>query len=248
MVRAITFTAARTHDKMQQKIRIATRVGRVRLIFTLALMAMPALALTDRTADARVPSVDVPARVAPVTAESATMPSTAASVSAFDMAGWEAAELGSADPKVVSLALHAAEAAVERGDADRPATLTVIDFSRPSTSKRMWVYDLRTRTMLFEEFVAHGRNSGHNLTTAFSNQPESHKSSLDFIGRPKDTSASTATHCGSTASKRASTIARASGRSSSTARSTSMAQRQSPKDGSDAAWGAPPSVPRSRAS
>jgi hypothetical protein len=141
-------------------------------------MAMPALALTDRTADARVPSVDVPARVAPVTAESATMPSTAASVSAFDMAGWEAAELGSADPKVVSLALHAAEAAVERGDADRPATLTVIDFSRPSTSKRMWVYDLRTRTMLFEEFVAHGRNSGHNLTTAFSNQPESHKSSL----------------------------------------------------------------------
>lgn len=69
---------------------------------------------------------------------------------------------------------------MERGDAD-PGTLTVIDFSRPSTSKRLWVYDLRSRELLFEEHVAHGRNSGHDLPTMFSNVPESNKSSLGLF-------------------------------------------------------------------
>ena len=65
-------------------------------------------------------------------------------------------------------------------------TLTVIDYSRPSTEKRLWVFDLHARTLLFEELVAHGRGSGENLATSFSNQPESHQTSLGLF-RTEDT-------------------------------------------------------------
>ena len=85
---------------------------------------------------------------------------------------------GTVDPKVFAMALQAAEAAVGRDDVKQPTTLTVIDFSRPSTVERMWVFDLRSRALLFEELVSHGRGSGQATATAFSNQPDSHKSSL----------------------------------------------------------------------
>ena len=57
----------------------------------------------------------------------------------------------------------------------------MIDYSRPSTEKRLWVFDLRTRALLFEELVAHGRGSGDKLATAFSNEAESHQSSLGSV-------------------------------------------------------------------
>jgi hypothetical protein len=97
--------------------------------------------------------------------------------SRFDAASWESVDLGGVDETVFSLALESAESAVARGVAD-PATLTVIDFSRPSTSPRLWVYDLRARKLLFEEHVAHGRNSGFDVPTKFSNTPDSNMSSL----------------------------------------------------------------------
>ena len=76
------------------------------------------------------------------------------------------------------MALHAAATAVQRGDVTDPGTLTVIDFSQPSTQPRMWVYDLRTRTLLFEDLVSHGRGSGVTMATSFSNLPDSNRSSL----------------------------------------------------------------------
>ena len=62
----------------------------------------------------------------------------------------------------------------------------MIDYSRPSTQKRLWVFDLRTRALLYEELVAHGRGSGENVATSFSNDPESHQSSLGLF-RTEDT-------------------------------------------------------------
>jgi len=58
--------------------------------------------------------------------------------------------------------------------------LTVIDFSLPSTAKRMWIIDPEKGEVLLNSVVSHGRNSGDLMAQSFSNQPESFKSSLGF--------------------------------------------------------------------
>ncbi|WP_367771998.1 murein L,D-transpeptidase catalytic domain family protein [Flavobacterium sp. WC2421] len=58
--------------------------------------------------------------------------------------------------------------------------LTLIDFSLSSNSKRLWVIDLTTNTILYNSLVAHGRNTGDEFATSFSNSAESYKSSLGF--------------------------------------------------------------------
>lgn len=58
--------------------------------------------------------------------------------------------------------------------------LTVVDFNKPSTEKRLWVIDLASHTVLFNTYVAHGQGSGDNMATSFSNRAESHQSSLGF--------------------------------------------------------------------
>src|SRR6478735_2530718 len=100
----------------------------------------------------------------------------AAGAAAFSASEWQASALGALNPKVFELAIGAASCAVRSGSVPSPATLTVIDYSLPSTSKRLWVFDLKAHTLLNEERVAHGQGSGDNLATRFSNQDDSHQS------------------------------------------------------------------------
>jgi hypothetical protein len=86
-----------------------------------------------------------------------------------------------ADPKVIALALEAAECAAASGAAAPAQRLAVIDYSRPSTERRLWVFDLKRTTLLYAEHVAHGRNSGENFANAFSNRESSHQSSLGLF-------------------------------------------------------------------
>lgn len=58
--------------------------------------------------------------------------------------------------------------------------LTLIDFTRPSTEQRLCVIDMDRHKLLYTSVVAHGRNSGGNYATSFSNKEGSYKSSLGF--------------------------------------------------------------------
>ena len=58
--------------------------------------------------------------------------------------------------------------------------LTLVDFSLSANSKRLWVIDMSTNKVLYHSLVAHGRNSGEEFATAFSNKSESYQSSLGF--------------------------------------------------------------------
>lgn len=80
-----------------------------------------------------------------------------------------------ANPEVLALATRALRCARRTTPTH---ILSVIDYSKPSTVPRLWVFDVDERQLLFHEWVAHGRNSGDNLATSFSNVPGSLKSSL----------------------------------------------------------------------
>lgn len=75
------------------------------------------------------------------------------------------------------LAVRALQRAVANGQT-AARMLTIIDYSLPSTERRLWVLDLAHGKVLFKELVAHGRETGENLARAFSNEPGSHQSSL----------------------------------------------------------------------
>ncbi len=58
--------------------------------------------------------------------------------------------------------------------------LTIIDFSQSSTKKRMYVIDLYKKVLLFNTYVAHGKNTGDEFAQRFSNIPGTFQSSLGF--------------------------------------------------------------------
>lgn len=58
--------------------------------------------------------------------------------------------------------------------------ISIVDFSKPSTQKRLYIVDINEGKVLYNTLVAHGRNSGNEYANEFSNQPESHQSSLGF--------------------------------------------------------------------
>jgi hypothetical protein len=58
--------------------------------------------------------------------------------------------------------------------------MTLIDFSKPSTEKRLYVLDMKNKKLLYTSVVSHGKNSGGNYATSFSNKNGSYKSSLGF--------------------------------------------------------------------
>ena len=58
--------------------------------------------------------------------------------------------------------------------------LTIVDFTLPSTEKRMWILDMKDHKVLFNSLVAHGKNKGLDMATDFSNTESSFQSSLGF--------------------------------------------------------------------
>ncbi|WP_246022870.1 murein L,D-transpeptidase catalytic domain family protein [Cognatilysobacter terrigena] len=87
-----------------------------------------------------------------------------------------------ANPKVIEMALEARECAISSGDATGAGEkLAVIDYSMPSTQKRLWVFDLRNPRVMYSEYVAHGQGTGENYARNFSNLDGSHQTSLGLF-------------------------------------------------------------------
>ena len=76
------------------------------------------------------------------------------------------------------MALTALERLQAAGTTVRSDRLMVIDYAKPSSEPRLWVFDLADKRLLFEEPVAHGKNSGGDRTIRFSNEPGSLMSSM----------------------------------------------------------------------
>lgn len=58
--------------------------------------------------------------------------------------------------------------------------LAVVDFSKPSTERRFYLIDLTDTSIVCTDYVCHGKYTGENFATSFSNEVESNKSSLGF--------------------------------------------------------------------
>ena len=120
----------------------------------------------------------------PMTADS-TMLAPAAIVAAVPAVGVPgltpglvaaAAESGLRE-EVLTLGLRAHERVRTQGLTDR-SIVTIVDYSRLSREKRLWVIDVATGEILARELVAHGRNSGGDRADRFSNREGSYQSSI----------------------------------------------------------------------
>lgn len=145
-----------------------------RLLLTLtasALLAGCAGPATKPDALAATHVIQAPARVADMSQQTSPVPAPGELERLRHLAP-------DADPGVLALALQARACAVRNGQADANARLAVIDYSLPSTRKRMWVFDLAQDKLMFHEHVAHGQGSGENVARRFSNVEGSYATSL----------------------------------------------------------------------
>jgi hypothetical protein len=67
-----------------------------------------------------------------------------------------------------------------KGAVKRTGYITICDFSQSSRQKRLYIIDINNAELITNTWVAHGRNSGNEFATKFSNTPESLQSSLGF--------------------------------------------------------------------
>lgn len=82
--------------------------------------------------------------------------------------------------QVIEHAVRAMDCAINHG-AEPARRLAVIDYSLPSSVPRLWLFDLESRTLVLQDFVAHGQGSGDNYAKSFSNVDGSHQSSLGLF-------------------------------------------------------------------
>ncbi len=84
-------------------------------------------------------------------------------------------------PNVIEEAVGAMKCAQSRGVGTHARRLAIIDYTISSREPRLWVLDLEAQELLFEEHVAHGQKSGHDIPTAFSDRNGSHQTSLGLF-------------------------------------------------------------------
>lgn len=105
------------------------------------------------------------------------IPSMPSAVSVYDSLRLNLAGL---NRKAFEMAQKGFENLKQQGVILNDNIISIIDFSLPSTEKRLYVVDLKNYHVLYNTYVAHGRNSGTVMANSFSNSPSSYKSSPGF--------------------------------------------------------------------
>jgi hypothetical protein len=82
--------------------------------------------------------------------------------------------------KAFNYALKGFNYLVQHGKLTKENIISIVDFTLPSSRKRLFVIDLDDYRVLYNTYVAHGVNSGREYANEFSNKPASYKSSLGF--------------------------------------------------------------------
>lgn len=110
-----------------------------------------------------------------------SIPSALASKSSADpLLAKLAAKAPGLQPRVLAYAVDAMRCAINNG-AEPAQRLAIIDFSLPSSERRLWIFDLRQQRLLLNDLVAHGQQSGENFATRFSNREGSNQSSIGLF-------------------------------------------------------------------
>jgi len=81
---------------------------------------------------------------------------------------------------LLEMAVNGYHKLVDNKQIEQGKTLTIVDFSLPSSEKRMWIIDVESGIILHNSVVSHGRNSGNLMAEKFSNIDSSYMSSLGF--------------------------------------------------------------------
>ncbi|MFY9151913.1 MAG: murein L,D-transpeptidase catalytic domain family protein [Prolixibacteraceae bacterium] len=81
---------------------------------------------------------------------------------------------------VFNMAVKGLKKLDNNGKLQNPNIITIADYSQSSNRKRLYVIDLKNKKLLFNTYVAHGRNTGGEYAKSFSNAEGSYKSSLGF--------------------------------------------------------------------
>jgi len=116
---------------------------------------------------------------APVTITTDEKALTVEAVSNMIYDSLELDELG-LSREVMQLAYKGQQELIEQGELNNEDVIAIADFSQSSSKKRLYIIDTRNYRVLYNTYVAHGKNSGLNYAERFSNIPESLQSSLGF--------------------------------------------------------------------
>ena len=163
-----------------QKLHLAVTAA---LALAVGGCSSPSADVAIAMADAVVPAAHASTMSASVQSRAVTTPLLQADSVADQLAALRDIA-PKADPGVLALALEARQCAVEHGDVAAHARLAVIDYSMPSTQRRLWIFDMADADapeLLYNEYVAHGQGSGGNVPTRFSNEDGTHATSLGLF-------------------------------------------------------------------
>lgn len=87
------------------------------------------------------------------------------------------AQAGNLNPEILKVGINAYLKARQLG-LNQKQVLTLVDYTKISSERRLWVIDMKNLKVLFNTWVAHGSHSGRAKATSFSNDPRSLKSSI----------------------------------------------------------------------